>query len=554
MKKTLLTSLVIIFFSLCNSSYSQINLNVDASLKNLLRYGSGSEYQGSQKVRKEYFENLADARININDFVFGARLEVSDPIEYGLDFKGIRKRFVEYNNRDFGVSLRAGDFWDIFSRGMTLNVFEDRALGYDTGIDGVRVTYENKFGKKKNPVRFRGQIIGGDLTYSDYLNPDRIEDYKIRNVNFDISPLKMLTIGGSYIYSEGRLPTGTDTTDIQAYLPELNFDFNIPDFQFYTSYARKHVNTTPNAIYPQEISAEGDGLYSSISYTRGNVGITAEYKNYRFDVTNPDNQSPDRPTKMLPFQNPPTAQREHTSTLVSRNPHVTNFNDEVGGQLDILYAANDKMTFIFNGSIASRHYMYNNVDTSGTTVYVRVDRDFDYIPDLDASFSPFWEVYAEGEYYASDKLYLKLAYARQSETTYNQQNPLSSETIQATTIPSEIRYSFNNKYTLKLIVEQQWVNNSIRIDQKGYMNQFVSLNLTRSPEFSIALNAEFTNDEEEPTDTQSWLLAEALYKLNQSNIITVSYGKERGGLRCTNGICRFVNPFEGFRLAIQSQF
>ena len=553
MKKTFLLFFILILISLSNISYSQINLNVDASLKNVLRYGSGSEFLGSGKVRKEYFENLADARININDFVFGARLEISDPIEYGLDFKGIRKRFVEYNNRDFGVSLRAGDFWDIFSRGLTLNVFEDRALAYDTGIDGVSVTYENRFGKK-NPVKVRGQIIGGDLTYNDVINPDRIESYRIRNANFDVSPVKQVTLGGSYIYSEGSLPTGADTTQIQAYLPEVNLNVNFPEVQFYTSYARKHVNTTPNSIFPDEISAEGDGLYSSLVYTREALGVTLEYKNYRFDVTNPDNQSPDRPTKMLPFQNPPVAQREHTSTLVSRNPHVVNFNDEVGGQLDIIYVPNDKMTFTANGSIASRHYQYNNVDSAGQIVYERVERDFDLIPDLDAAFYPFWEFYLEGEYYVSDRFFTKLAYARQSETTYNQNNPLNSETIQATTIPTEFRYSFNNQYSLKLVFEQQWVNNSIRLDQKGYMNQFVSLNLTKSPEFSIALNAEFTNDEEEPTDTQSWFLAEALYRLNQSNTITVSYGSERGGLRCTNGICRFVNPFEGFRLSIQSQF
>lgn len=553
MKKTFLLLFILALVSLSNISYSQINLNVDASLKNVLRYGSGSEYLGSGKVGKEYFENLADARININDFVFGARLEISDPIEYGLDFKGIRKRFVEYNNRDFGISLRAGDFWDIFSRGLTLNVFEDRGLAYDTGIDGVRVTYENKFGKK-NPVKVRGQIIGGDLTYNDVINPDRIESYRIRNANFDVSPVKQVTLGGSYIYSEGSLPTGADTTQIQAYLPEVNLNVNFPEVQFYTSYARKHVNTTPNSIFPDEISAEGDGLYSSLVYTREALGITLEYKNYRFDVTNPDNQSPDRPTKMLPFQNPPVAQREHTSTLVSRNPHVVNFNDEVGGQLDIIYVPNDKMTFIANGSIASRHYQYNNIDSAGQIVYERVERDFDLIPDLDAAFYPFWEFYLEGEYYVSDRFFTKLAYARQSETTYNQNNPLNSETIQATTIPTEFRYSFNNQYSLKLVFEQQWVNNSIRLEQKGYMNQFVSLNLTKSPEFSIALNAEFTNDEEEPTDTQSWFLAEALYRLNQSNTITVSYGSERGGLRCTNGICRFVNPFEGFRLSIQSQF
>lgn len=552
MKKTLLVVLLSLF---CSSSlFSQIKLDVKASVNNTFRYGNGYEYAGLNKFEKEYFENLTDARLSVNDIIFGLRYEISDPIEYGLDFKGIRKRFVEYNNNNLGVNLRAGDFWEIFSRGMTLNVFEDRTLAYDTGIDGIRLGYENTFNRNRRPVRFRAQVLGGDLNYSDFLNPERVEDYQIRNANFDISPIRQLTIGGGYVYSKGRIPSSGDTTSITADLPEVNVNLNLDDFQFYTSYAHKHINSEPNTLAPDPISADGDGLYSSASFSKGGLGVTLEYKNYRFDLTAPDNRSADRPTKMLPFQNPPTAQREHTSTLISRNPHVVDFNDEVGGQLDIIYVANDKLTFNINGSVASKHYEYADIDTSSRIVYQRVDRSDDYIPNLDDKYSPFWEFYLESEYYATDKIYTKLAYARQSETIFNSVNPLSSEKIMVTTIPAEFRYEFNNEYALKLVLEQQWLNNSIRLHQKSFMNQLVQVNVTKSPQLSFTLNAEFTNDEEEPTGKQSWFLGEVLYKLNQTNTITLSYGSERGGLRCTNGICRFVNPFEGFRMTIQSQF
>ena len=77
----------------------------------------------------------------INDVIFGLRLEVSDPIEYGRNFVGIRKRYIEYKHKT-GISLRAGDFFDIISRGLSMNVFEDRGLAYDTGIDGIRIIYK----------------------------------------------------------------------------------------------------------------------------------------------------------------------------------------------------------------------------------------------------------------------------------------------------------------------------------------------------------------------------------------------------------------------------
>ena len=138
--------IILLLFS--SLTYSQNKLDVKASLNNLFRYGNGSENNTSTEYAKEYFENITDARLKVNDFVLGLRYEISDPIEYGLDFKGIKKRYAEYNNVKEGISVRAGDFYDIVGRGLSLNVFEDRGLFYDTGIDGVKVAYTKSFGER----------------------------------------------------------------------------------------------------------------------------------------------------------------------------------------------------------------------------------------------------------------------------------------------------------------------------------------------------------------------------------------------------------------------
>jgi hypothetical protein len=551
MKKILPVIIVLFLFT---DSFAQLNnLNIKASVNNLFRYGNGYEYTSDIKNPKEYFENLTNVRLLVNDVTFGMRYEISDPIEYGLDFKGIRKRFVEYNNKDIGLTVRGGDFWDIVSRGMSFNVFEDRTLGFDTGIDGVRVAYKNSFGKK-NPVKIKALILGGDLIYSDFLNPERIETYKIRDANFEISPLKNLLIGGNYNYSIGNIPSGTITTNITADIPEAYLSLNLGDLSFYSSYAHKHIIGEANVSYPSGLSTNGDGFYSSLSYSKAGMGLTFEYKNYRFDLTAPDNQSTERASKMLPFQNPPTALKEHTWTLLSRYPHPVNFNDEVGGQADLIYVVNDKLNFNLNASIASQHYKYINISPTSRIVYQRVDRSFSLIPSLDKEFSPFWEVYAEGEYYASEKTYFKIAAYRQNTVIFNQIIPSASEQLSVTTFPVEIKYFLNDKYSLKIVGEQQLVRNTVRISQLSFYNQLISLSLTKSPEFGVTVTGEFTNDEEEPTGKSNWFEGEFTYKLNPSNSLTLSYGSERGGLRCTNGICRFVKPFDGFRLTLQTQF
>jgi hypothetical protein len=548
-----ISMLFFIAFIIYADAYSQITPNVKASLNNIFRYGNGKETLNGKENAKEYFENIGDARLQVNDIVFGMRYEISDPIEYGTDFRGIKKRYIEYKGLDV-LNIRAGDFWEVIGRGLSLNTFEQRQLFFDTGIDGVRVIFKKTLGEK-NPIKIKSELLGGNIEYRDFLNPDRVESYKVRDFNFEISPVKFLNIGTNYVYSTGSIPSGNVVTEIKTYIPEFFASINLPDFQLYSSYAHKHTNTDANVLYPFNLSADGDALYGSISYNKPGLGITFEYKNYRFDITTPDNQSTERPTKMLPFQNPPTAVKEHTSTLTSRTPHVVDFNDEVGGQVEIMWAPKDYIFLILNGSIASKHYSFTDIDTGSRVIFKANERKFNFIPSLSDAFSPYWEMSLESEYYLSDKIYLKSGLYKQYAVLYNDIFPNGSDKKSLITIPLEMRYTVKKDYTLKFLFENQWANYSLRNpDYQNFANQFVAISLSKSPNFSFTLSSEFTSDEFEPTGKKSWVEAEVSYNINSSNVIITSYGSERGGLKCTSGICRYVNPFNGFRLTIQSKF
>ncbi len=45
------------------------------------------------------------------------------------------------------LNVRAGDFWEVIGRGLSMNTFEQRQLFYDTGIDGVRIIFKKNFGE-----------------------------------------------------------------------------------------------------------------------------------------------------------------------------------------------------------------------------------------------------------------------------------------------------------------------------------------------------------------------------------------------------------------------
>lgn len=448
--------------------------------------------------------------------------------------------------------MRAGNFYDLISKGLSLNAFENRGLGINMQIDGLRVGYKKTF---RNNMKLETKIIGGDLNYVDYLDTSRTEKFSLRSGAATFSPIKYATVGASYLFTKGNIPLGSYSTDITAEIFEGNLALNFKGIDFYTSYANKKTITVPNTLFPKSQAPRGDGMYSSIAYTREGFGITLDYKNYRFNVVKPNERSTANPVNPLPFQVAPSCIKEYSTTLLSRYPHQVDFGDEVGFQLDAIYSPDSKLTLNANASLTSRHYTYKDIDPSVLTSYQRVDRSNSFLPSTNDALSPYWELYLEAEYYARKDLKIKIGAGRQSAAIYSDVDPSKTDKTRTTTIPIQIKYDLKKIYSVELIAEQQWVFNSLRgEDQKQFYNEYLALAVSRSPNLVFSLSLELSNDKEDPSGKKHWESAEITYKFTSANSVTFSYGSERGGLKCTSGICRYVNPFKGFRFTITNNF
>ncbi|MCI0448447.1 MAG: DUF6029 family protein [Chlorobi bacterium] len=538
-------------FIFCSNINSQIKLNVKVSASNLLRYGIGKENSITTDNSKKYFEELGDVRLFVNDFLFGARYEYDDPIEFGKGSKSISRRFIEFKKDEF--TARAGNFYELFSKGLTLNAFESRPLGWNTEFDGVKLSYKHTFGKK-NPIKVNGTLLGGGINFTDFLDTSRTEVYSVRAGTFSVSPIKYFTLGGSYLYSDGQVPTGNIITNISSEIFESNFSFSWKGIDLFVSYANKVTISHPNAIYPQSRAPRGDGAYGSISYTREGFGITLDYKNYRFNLVTPDQRSATDPFKPLPFQNAPSCIKEYSTTLLSRFPHNVDFGDEVGWQMDVFYSPIENLTINANASLTSRHYDYFDADTTTLTRYERIDRNDDFLPSIKDELSPYWELYLEAEYYVNKNLKAKLGVSRKTNILYSIVDPKSSDKIRTFTVPLELQYTFAKIYGIKLNAEFQRAFNSLRADQKNFVSQYTSIAMSRSPNIILGGNFEVTDDNEDPSGKKFWVNGELTYRFSSANSVLVSYGSERGGLKCSSGICRYVNPFNGFRLTVINNF
>jgi hypothetical protein len=525
----------VLFLCCSTGAWAQVQYSVG----NFMRYGNGEQTVGGSPLSKEYIENQTNVRLFWDNFTVGFEYLYDDPPEFGPRFQGIRKRYIEFSKE--GLELRAGDFYTLYGKGLAMNLFENRGINYDTRLDGLRGTYRNR---SVNAI-----FALGTLRYYDLLNNDRIETYSVKSGHMEIRPLRFMRVGGSMVSADGELPTAFGFDQVHADIPEFMLSMRGMGFDFFVQHAWKRssvLRPTASGGFEQ-IESDGTGLYGSLAYTSDiGLGITFEYKDYRFDVVGEEERDPNRPTRMLPMQNPPIVHKEHYFTLLSRTPHVVDFNDEIGMQLDVFYSVSPTMTVNLNGAIASRHQGFTTENGFLTTY----ERDTDFLPTLDEKFSPFWELYAEMEWYFDGQSYIRAAFNRRYDAPYEAN---LAHVQSSTTIPLRIEYMLNEEYSIGASFEQQFFHDSFSRENPEYFNEYVSVTLARAAMWSASIRMEYTTDEADQTGKDFWRTVEFSYRLANSHIATVSYGTERGGLVCTSGICREVLPFDGVRVSLLSQ-
>ena len=536
--KKLIISLALLICS--ESLYGQ---DIFPSVSNVLRYGSGHRLYGMVDQPFNYFENLTDLRISLpENFVIGTRFLYDNPPEVGSVFKGIKRRFIEYNGDSF--YLRAGNSSTLFGRGLALNLFENRGLAYDTWMDGIKASYNNNY--------IKATILGGTIDFRDSINFVRNEIYNIKAVNFEVTPINSLSFGTTFISADGNIPTGVDPVvsppkNINAEIPELYLSLNMSEIQFYFDWSHKWTN-----ILTDKSSSNGSGIYSAFSFLGSGFGITIDYKNYLFDERDPYERNDfTRATRMLPFQNPPIVMKEQSSILLSRAIHEVDFNDEVGFQIEGYYSIDDNTTLNINTSLASRHnlFLLNPMDFS----FSKQKRESNFLPSSKHEYSPYWEFLTEIEHYFDYTTVLRIGAARRTKTIYEDFSGISgSHIILSTVIPSQFQYTYNQNYSFVFQYEFEAVNDNYNSDQQKFNNQFISLTNSFFSKYSAAVRYEFTNNKYDLSGKKNWLTIEAGYRIDQSNTLTLSYGSERGGQTCSNGVCRYILPFKGLRLSFVS--
>jgi hypothetical protein len=539
--------------------------DIDYSISNEFRYGIGELFEQDVPYRKEYLENLFNTRVYVGDFTLGFRIQIDKPREYGRDTIGLKEYYGEFR-RD-GLIARAGTFYNLIGRGLVFNTFESRPIGFDTQTEGIKLNYETP--------EFAAGAYGGIIRYADILSVTRVEEYLVRGASGEARPIPEVGIGGSYLTATGQKTAQGFSRAFDAYLREIFLNGNYAGFRTFLNYSDKRTQLDSTSRTRTTSPGFGYGLYGLLGYSSEAFGVTAEYKNYRYDLVQPNEQQVNtRSTRALPFQNPPNLIPEHDKTLLARNPHAPDFSDELGFSFETLLYPTDDVTLTLLATGGSRHNAWEAgrefVDSTvgERTVYRRVNDAPISFPELsDIRYSPYWELYLHSEYQLNEDVSFGLALQRRDNVLYGEGNGeigASSETYKASTVMLESITNIGSNDNLHAILELQRVfdskkatlgNDSLGIApyEGKFNNVLLTLEYTRSPRWAVNTRLEWTTTDKEQGGRRLWPVVGATYRVGDAHTIGVQYGAERGGVVCTGGVCRLINPFTGFRLNIVSK-
>lgn len=537
---------------------------IQYSVSNEFRYGNGEQFPVDQPVRKEYLENLLNTRIYAGDFTLGFRVQVDNPREYGRDTIGITEYYAEF--RRSGLRARGGTFYQLIDRGLIFNTFESRPLGFETRTTGVKLDYEV-------PV-FGASAFGGMLAYPDITSTTRIEEYLVRGIAGEARPIEGLAIGGGFVSASGERSRTGFFRPFDAYLRQGYLRGTVEGLTAHVSLADKRTVLDSASRAGTSSNAYGTGIYGMLGYQAEAAGITAEYKNYRFDIVDPSEMlSGSRSTRALPFQYPPTLIPEHDKTLLARNPHIVDMNDELGFQVEALLHPAEELNLTLLGTAGSRHHAWDIAaipgDTLGGVTYSRINEKAIAFPKLrDVRYSPYWEAYLGAEYVVNDELSLGFAAQRRDNVLFIEPSqigaPSRSETYKATTLMFESIADLGSANNLHAILELQRVFDSKKatsgVDSLGiapyegiYNNVLLTLEYSQSPTWAVNARVEYSTTDKEENGRQIWPVFGGTYRIGNAHTLGLQYGSERGGVVCTGGVCRYINPFTGLRFTVISK-
>lgn len=518
------------------------------------------------KVRANSWLNL---QYTNSGFTVGARYEFySFPLidfeKIGYKGQGITNYFVDYKN-DF-IQVTAGTFYEQFGQGFTLRSYEDRLLGIDNSLLGMRV--------KATPYKgiYLKGVWGIERKNFDFNYAER-NDY-IRGLDAEVALADMIpaiansgvtaTIGGSFVSKFEKslndiyfsvFPNG-DTIPVTVNADKIpqnvatwagRVNLGYKGFRFEAEYANKanDPNNSNNYIYKN-----GEALFMSATYSMKGLGVAASF--IRSDNMDFRSQRGISTNSLLSINYIPAINRQYSYQLLSDYAYACLPNGQIGFQAQVNYLV-PKKTKIggkYGTDITLSYCRFHDIDRV-IDAAAEANGTMQGTEGYTSSFFKFGEelLYQDAGIEISRKFdkrwKLVLAY---NYINYNLELLQGhGELVKAHHAGFDLTCKLNKKHALRL--ESQFL--FTKQDNGNYV--FALLEYSISPRWFFSIGDQWNYRNPNPDMRLHYYNVAASFVYGTTRV-SLNFGKVKEGMLCIGGVCRAVPASYGLGLNITTTF
>ena len=510
---------------------------------------------------------LNNAYLNLNytkgNFATGLRYEsyLNALADYDPEFKGngIAYRYATYSID--GLEITAGNYYEQLGSGLIFRSYEEKGLGIDNAMDGVRLKY--------SPIEgmYLKTFIGKSRTYFDYADGIfRGADGEL-NINelFNSESKTKIILGGSFVsrYQERSNLIFKIPQNVSSYAGRMNL--NHGGWSYYGEYAYK-INDPANVLTASKMNyASGNAFTQNITFSKKGFGIIAEM--HRTDNMTFKSDR-DRDGKAYLINYIPTLSKPHAYTLLALYPCATQANGEFGIQFDVFYKFQKESLLggKYGTKLALNYSRINglnggnsflNDNTEHTPMLISIKNEELYFNDINLTINKKLNSNTEANFVVANQTYNKDLLEGHVPGDYGVLN----STILIADLSYEIKQGHSLRMELQNLISNQLEDYST--SGGGYGNGMEEpaegdwgmalLEYTVSPHWFFTVQDMYNYGNEIEEKQLHYLNLTAGF-IKGANRFEIGYGKKREGIFCVGGICKLVPSSNGFSVNISSSF
>jgi len=502
---------------------------------------AGDDRFGSNNYLKvDYYNGKFSAGMQLEGYLPGAK-------GFPLELSGINLSNIYATWRDEDFSATAGTFYEQFGSGLLFRSWEERALGLNNAVMGVRFAYNYK-----DIVAFKaiwGLPRFGMGVFTNNVNKELTltnRETQVRGADLSFALSNLLGWNNTYLALEGSVlnryePISTDLMDeggkpnTMGYSARVNFESHgFFAKAEYVSAGKKYFQNPDYTSSEFYLKKNGNAQLLEVGYNGRGLGLTVTGR--RLEWMNSQIISGNNSTSNL-LNYVPAMCTQYTYMLTTFHPYSAQTgtirpdgsmnSGEIGGQIDAFY--NFRRGTALGGKRGMR---------------------------VHANFSTYYTIAEEGSFRSGNLLFRDFSFDIEKQWTkkfktvllyslqqYNESYGATPEYMTQNIVVADLLYKWTSTFSTKL--ELQYLQT--KQDKKDWMAALLEVNF--APHWSIYGSDMFNHG----SSKIHYYNVGVSYNRSRTRV-ALGYGRYKQGYICSGGVCRITPAYTGASLTVTTSF